>query len=1075
MGHREEACRKKQRNELKGKHVNFITARGNHSIYYKTAKINKQSFSAFVDFGSECTLMRKSIADKITSIHETVPKTIKLFGFTGDECIMPNKQMTVTITIDGVSVETLVYILADDYINHDLIIGHSFTEDPRILVIKTNQYLNITKLPTVENGNLGDRFTIRGISAMEDSFDDTEKKILINENLKCGELSSKNKQKLDALLNEFEDRFSFNLKEIGKTSTSSMKIELLNDKPIVYTPYRLSWSERDTVKSMIQELLACNIIRESRSPYASPILLVKKKDGGSRLCVDFRALNQITKKFRHPLPLIDDVIDRLGGFKHYITLDLASGYYQVSMHPDSIELTAFITPDGHYEFLQMPFGLANAPAEFSRLMKKVLEGLEDIALVYLDDIIIPCKSVKDGLSKLRRVFEKLRNHNLTLKLSKCSFFQESVDYLGREVSRSGVRPGMKKILAVADMPMPRNVKQVRQFLGLAGYFRKFVENFATIAQPLTKLLKKDYHWQWENEQENAIRNIKKILTKRPILTIFDPNLETEVHTDASQIGLGGMLLQIDHDKNKHVVAYYSRQTSSFERKYHSYELETLAVLESLRHFRVYVVGIRFKLVTDCSAIRSAAVKRDLIPRIGRWWMELQEYDFIVEYRPASKMAHVDCLSRNPKPIEETHFINQINITETEWLEAVQLQDEEICRIKEILSTKENTSDTKQYFNDYILKDKKLYRKLPEGPKWVVPKTNRWQICKLCHDDIGHFGLDKTLMKIKENYWFAGMRRFVKKYVQACLNCIYYKVPSGRKPGYLHPIDKVNIPFHTIHLDHLGPFVKSEKNNTHILVIVDGFSKFTIIEPVRSTKTKYVIRAMTDLINIFGVPDRVISDRGSAFTSHTMKTFCAEFGIKHVLNAVATPRANGQCERFNRTILSSLAAMNGGFEDEKWDMHVKTVQRGLNGTVHRVLGKTPSEVLFGCKPRSIPESILLGALQTELHSTDLSSLRQEIANRIKEDQQVQKISYDKKRGRPREFQVGDVVAIMQTSFPATGDSKKLLPKFKGPYRITAKLPNDRYAALKVSERYRKCPAVISVDKIKPWITLKEWVK
>lgn len=249
----------------------------------------------------------------------------------------------------------------------------------------------------------------------------------------------------------------------------------------------------------------------------------------------------------------------------------------------------------------------------------------------------------------------------------------------------------------------------------------------------------------------------------------------------------------------------------------------------------------------------------------------------------------------------------------------------------------------------------------------------------------------------------------------------------------------------------------------------------VIEPVRSTKTKYVIRAMSDLINIFGVPDRVISDRGSAFTSHTMKTFCAEFGIKHILNAVATPRANGQCERFNRTILSSIAAMNGDYENEQWDMHVKTIQRGLNGTVHRVLGKTPSEVLFGCKPRSIPESILLSELQTELQNSDLSSLRQEVANRIKEDQQIQKVAYDTKRGRPRKFQVGDVVVIMQTSLPATGESKKLLPKFKGPYRITAKLPNDRYAALKVSERYRKYPAVVSVDKIKPWITLKEWVK
>ena len=319
-----------------------------------------------------------------------------------------------------------------------------------------------------------------------------------------------------------------------------------------------------------------------------------------------------------------------------------------------------------------------------------------------------------------------------------------------------------------------------------------------------------------------------------------------------------------------------------------------------------------------------------------------------------------------------------------------------------------------------------------------------------------------------------MRRFVAKYVSSCLNCLYYKSPSGRKPGQLHPIEKVCVPYHTIHVDHLGPFVKSNKNNSHLLVIVDGFTKFCLIEPVRNTKAKYVTKAISNLIDIFGVPMRIISDRGSAFTSRHFRSFCLEYGIKHVQNAVATPRANGQCERFNRTILSSLAALNGGMEDDQWDTQVKTVQRGINGTKHRVLGVTPSEALFGCKPRSSAEAILLSELQDELERVDLKSLRKEVQARVTLDQEKQKRTFNAKRARAREYQVGDLVMVAKTDFPATGQSKKLLPKFKGPYRVTAVLPNDRYVVVSVTETHRKTPTVVCVDKLKSWVTLQEKV-
>lgn len=296
-------------------------------------------------------------------------------------------------------------------------------------------------------------------------------------------------------------------------------------------------------------------------------------------------------------------------------------------------------------------------------------------------------------------------HHLTLRLEKCSFFKESIDYLGREISKQGVRLGHRKIEAVLLMEAPRSVKQVRQFLGLAGYFRRFIANFATIVEQLTRLTKKDEPWSWKEEQNQAFSVIKDRLTTRPVLTIFDPDRPTEVHTDASTIGVGAVLLQLVDNKMT-VVAYFSKQTTADQRCYYSYELETMAVVLALRYFRAYVLGIHFKVVTDCNALRATFIKRDLLPRIGRWWLEVQEYTFEVEYRAGAKMAHADALSRNPVPL--TLEIAQVDLTEGDWILAAQLQDEQLVRIRTVLLNEKPTRETKHYFDEYLMHNDKIY-------------------------------------------------------------------------------------------------------------------------------------------------------------------------------------------------------------------------------------------------------------------------------------------------------------------------------------------------------------------------------
>ena len=350
------------------------------------------------------------------------------------------------------------------------------------------------------------------------------------------------------------------------------------------------------------------------------------------------------------------------------------GFHQIPLHPDAIEKTAFVTPDGHYEYVRVTFGLVNAPEYFQRIMISTFRGTD--INIYIDDIIFAVNSIEEGFKQLEKVLEILKSKHFSINISKCNFFQRKIDYLGREISEEGVRPGHRKIVALMNIESPKNVKQVRQFFGLAGFFRIFIKDFAKRVVPLTNLLRKNVTWKWGSEQENSVREIKEILSSRPVLSIFDPSLETEVHTDASSIALGAMLIQKCNNMN-HVVAYYSRKTSPEEQRYHSYDLETLAIVEALKKYRVYVLGIKFTVVTDCSAIRATALKKDIHPKVARWWVYLQDFKFDVVYRAGNQVSHVNYLSRNP--IE----CLAVDITPCEWIKATQLQDDEIKVIRDI--------------------------------------------------------------------------------------------------------------------------------------------------------------------------------------------------------------------------------------------------------------------------------------------------------------------------------------------------------------------------------------------------------
>lgn len=1011
----------------------------------KKCLVNGTERVCMIDLGSDCSLIRESIARSMQLEPEKTDSAMVAFNNTVG---LPIAQALISVEVDGIGYKTFIYILPDTQLSKDILLGREILEVPNVAALSDASGIKFFRKSVREN-------------PLEVNLISRELKLIQEGDVKYEGLDSRNVERLMKILNQFRSTVSLSIEELGCADVPGMKIELLDNEPIIRRPYRLSIAEREKVKRMVSELETAGIIRESSSPYASPILLVKKKTGDERMCVDYRALNKVTKRMKYPLPIIDDQIDRLGGKKYFTSLDLKSGFYQIPLHPDAIEKTAFVTPDGHYEFLRVAFGLVNAPEYFQKTMMTTFRGTD--CNVYIDDILLASDSIDEGFELLVKALEILQSKRFSINIAKCRFFQERIDYLGREISQAGVRPGLLKVEALMKTESPKDVKQVRQFLGLAGYFRKFIKDFAKRTAPLTQLLHKNCSWKWGKDQEEAVQDIKKALSSRPILSIFDPALETEVHTDASAIGLGAMLIQKSEGKT-HVIAYHSRKTTSTEQRYHSYDLETLAVVDALTKFRVYLIGIKFTVVTDCSAVRATATKKDLNPRVARWWVYLQDFDFNVVYRPGSQLAHVDYLSRNPMRCLA------VDITSSEWIKVAQLQDDEIKVIREILASGDNKPDVREYFEKYDLKGGVVFRRTETGNKWLVPRAARWNVVKMHHDDSGHFAAEKTLEKIKEHYYFKGMRRFVTKYVKACLNCLYYKASSGKKPGYLHPIEKIAIPFHTLHLDHIGPFKCSRRKNTQILTLVDGFTKFCILEAVRNTKTKYVIRALLTVFAIFGVPTRIITDRGTAFTSSAFETFCKEYGIKHVLNAVATPRANGQCERVNRTVLDALATTSAGSAEDTWDEHVKRVQSAINNTTNRSTRSTPSKLLYGFQPRGMADAVLLSAIQETLDEVDLDEIRAAAKNNVTAEQGRQKKAFDAKRFRPPKYAVGDVVMLKFNALPATGESRKLNAKAKGPFKVRAILPNDRYEVedLRDLRKTSGRRTVVAVDQLTPWV-------
>ena len=903
-------------------------------------------------------------------------------------------------------------------------------------------------------------------------------------------LTPPEKQALTDLLNEYPDVLSQSTTTLGRTNLVQHKIDVGSSPPIRQPPYRVAHAQRQEIENHVSDMLQAHLIQPSHSPWSAPVVLVKKKDGSTRFCVDYRKLNSVTRKDSYPIPRVDDALDALAGAKYFSTLDLRSGYHQVEMDKTSQQYTAFATASGLYEFCVLPFGLCNAPSTFQRLMHQVLHGLDwNICLIYLDDIIIFSRTFEEHLSRLRLVLDRLRAAKLTLNPSKCFFGQQSVLFLGHLISQNGVQPNPAKTQVVRDFPRPHNVKDIRAFIGLASYYRRFVKDFSSIAAPLTRLTRKSTPFQWDEACETAFKRLKDALTTPPILAY--PNLAQPFHlyVDASATGLGYILGQNINGQDV-VIAYGGRQLNKAECNYSTTEREALAVVEGIKKYQVYLHGQKFYVHTDHHALQWLMGIKDPTGKLARWALQLQHYDFEIIHRPGKSNGNADAISRVPYSNLHITAINTPGV-QFDTVHDLQRRDPDLQNLITYLESNQLPHDNRVartlllHIDDFYLDDDGILCHLWYPGKrraghlfsqLVVPSSLRHEILTNVHDDAtgGHLGIHKTYEKLRRKYYWFGMFKDVEHWCKSCVDCSMKKSPRYSRQAPLLPIP-VEGAFDRVAVDVLGPFPVTNSGARYIVVFSDYYTRWPEAFALPSCEAHRIASLLINEIMIrHSAPRTLLSDRGRNFLSALVKECCKIMNTTKLNTTAYHPQTDGLVERFNGTLAETLS-MFVSSNQKDWDEHLPQVLFAYRVSPNATTGESPFYLLYGREPR-LPMDVSL--LPPTNLSPSVAEHRARIVTTLEEAQQLiqsntqraqlkMKARYDQS-ARPVPYTVGQRVWVY-TPKHRKGLSKKLLHNFHGPYRIVEKLSPVHFKLRTLENKPVNTP--VHANRLKPYFDPK----
>jgi hypothetical protein len=790
-------------------------------------------------------------------------------------------------------------------------------------------------------------------------------------------------------------------------------------------PYRFTPEEKKLFEEKIRTLIENGWVQESQSRFASPVLFVPKADGTMRMCIDYRAINRITEKDRYPLPYIDDLLERLHGSKWFTKLDLADGYHQLRIHAADWCKTAFITPEGLWEYKVIPFGLANAPAAFMRHMHKVLEKHRAFVVIYVDDILIFSKTEEEHKHHVREVFDTLRKANMRLKESKCKIGTQETTFVGFYITKDGIHADRSKTTAISGWPTPATPSELRSFLGLAGYYRRFIKRFASIAAPLHDILSatltslrnektgralgkgatgdtKTFAARWDADPrfQSSFDELRRLLASPPVLAILDPKAELIVRTDASNFAIGATLCQMQPwgpgaKIVERTVSFFSRKLSATERRYPTYDREMLAICDALDQWRCYInPQKRTTIFTDHASLQHILTQSRLTSRQMKYLESMQHYDYVIKYFPGAKNIVQDALSRRPDydhvGKEEALLPQQLLATELH-IAGVEEQRRElrdtlskdswfgpIIRVLrgEVLSKEAVLADVKAWRRAqaraklFMLGEGDNLQHIRSGNP-CLPGEGGFieQVLREAHDSPfgGHFGVRKTLDAVQQRFYWPHMTASVKRWVDSCDSCARCKATNQAPYGLLQPLDIPNARWESIGIDFITKLPTSNRGNDSIVTFIDRLTKrahwYAIRESISAEE--FADLFVAEHIRLHGLPASIVSDRDARFTSDFWKRLNEIWKVKLRMSTAFHPQTDGQTEKANDIVQKWLRAFATNRQRE-WDRLLPMAEFAYNSTYHKTLRMTPFQADCGYNP-TMPLDLILSTPNSHLTS------------------------------------------------------------------------------------------------------------
>ena len=732
----------------------------------------------------------------------------------------------------------------------------------------------------------------------------------------------------------------------GLTNKYAHHITMQTDAPFVQRAYPIPYAVRPAVEAELKRMEEMGIIQRTSSDYCSPMTVVKKKEGSVRICLDARFINKNMVNDVESSQPIEELIQRFHGCKFLSIIDLRASYWQIPLTPESRKYTAFSYNGRVYEYLVLPFGLKTAVASFTRAMDLILgPEVREFVTTYVDDLLIASPTVEEHCKHLLAVLERLKRGKMTINLEKTHLFKPEVKFLGYILSEKGILPDPEKVAAIERFPRPNRPKDIRAFLGMCNFYRRFQPEFANLAKPLQRLIQKDVTWSWNSEEEIAFNTLKDRFLKSVMLSHPDPKLPFVLQTDSSDIGLGGVLYQENQQGEEFVIQFISRSFRGPELNYTTTEKELLAVVHCLKKVRLYLLSTTFVIRTDHKALQFLRPDNVMSDRLVRWLLFLQSFDYEIVHVKGKENQVPDLLSRKP--------FDRFELTEGRAKEfmvaALPIDDSEVteAKIKQLRALQLADAELAKYFENppkfYSVDDGVLFRYKPNGEKVVcLPVHVVPEVVLYLHQELGHAGTTKTYTILVQYFYCKNLYKRIKRVVTSCDICQKTKCPNRKYDGPMYPIipDTVGS---LVAVDYFGPLPVSTFGMTYIFVVLDVFSKFVKLYPVRKATTAISIKKMQHFMGKIQVK-AVLADHGSQFKSAKWHKFLTNSNIRSGLTSINHPASN-PAERVMREIGRMLRTYCRN-QNQGWFKVIPDIEECLNLIPHESTGVCAYEIING---------------------------------------------------------------------------------------------------------------------------------